>query len=63
MREKEWQWRNPESHGETQNRREHARKGNMFSWAMFSQKKDDGNTLEAAGNKRQGLIANSGQEI
>ena len=49
-----------QSHGETQNRKEHAIKGNMFSLAMFSQKKDDGNTLEAAGNKRQGLTANLG---
>lgn len=52
-----------QSRGETQNRREHGRKGNTFSWAMFSQKKDDGNTLEAAGNERQGLTANLGQEI
>ena len=49
-----------QSHGESQNRRELGRKGNMFSWAKFSQKKDDGNTLEVVGNKETRLNSKLG---
>lgn len=51
-----------QSRGETQNRREHGRKGIRLAGPCLAKKRMM-KYPEAAGNKRQGLTANLGQEI